>query len=91
MRNGDIFARKASIIERFSRSIWTRILCFLTCLCLLFLPIYLYLRRVGRVRHQIVADYQMISSTDVFLRLNKNHIIKATLMHSKGRYKATIS
>lgn len=91
MHNEEIFARKSSMIARFSQSICTHILCFLTCLCLLFLPIYLYLRRTGYVRHQIVADYQMISSTDVFLRLNRNHIIKATLMHSKGHYKATIS
>ena len=79
------------MIARFSQSICTQILCFFTCLFLIFLPIYIYLRRTGYVRHQIVADYQMILSTDVFLRLNKNHIIKATLMHSKGRYKAIIS
>jgi hypothetical protein len=60
----------------------------LSCLWLIFAPIYCCLRAVGATRHQIAADYQMISPSDIFLQRNARLITKAALMRSKERYSA---
>jgi len=67
---------------------WTRILCVLSCLWIIFTPIYLCLRSIGTTRHQIAADYHMISSSDTFLRMNARLITKAALTRSRERYSA---
>jgi len=90
VNNHGIIARSSSKLSRFSNSIWTRILCFLSCFCLIFAPIYLCLRAVSSTRHQIVADYHMISSTDTFLQINTGTIVNAVLTRSKGRHLAKI-
>ena len=88
LNNHQIIARSSSELNRFSRSIRTRILCFLSCLWLIFAPIYFYLRAVGRIRYQIAADYQMLSTSEIFLRRNANCIVKAAKLRLKARFAA---
>lgn len=88
MDKKQIIARSPSKLIHFANTLWIRILCFLSCFCLIFAPIYFYLRRLGSTRHHIVADYNMKSSPRNFLRKNSGLIRTLTTGHSKGRFLA---
>ncbi|CAF1472992.1 unnamed protein product, partial [Adineta ricciae] len=61
VNNDRIAARSSSKLSRFSNSTVVRVLCVVSCLFLIFGPIYLCLRSAGATRDQIVADYSMVA------------------------------
>ncbi len=78
-------------MSRFSSSTLVRVLCVLTCLFLIFGPIYLCLRAAGSTKDQIVADYSMIAPVDTFLHFNAGIIANAAMGRSRERYAAYLA
>jgi hypothetical protein len=89
--NNRISARSSSKLSRFSSSTLVRVLCVLSCLFLIFGPIYLCLRSAGSTKDKIVADYSMVASTDTFLRLNAGVIANAVMGRSRELYPAYLA
>jgi hypothetical protein len=78
-------------LSRFSSSTLVRVLCVLTCLFLIFGPIYLCLRAAGSTKDQIVADYSMIAPVDTFLHFNAGVIANAAIGRSRELYPAYLA
>lgn len=91
MKNNRIISRSSSNLSRFSNSLLVRVLCILTCLWIIFGPIYLCLRSAGSVEDKIVADYTMLMSGDDFIRCNAAMITNAAMTRSHQRYIAYFS
>ncbi len=91
MNNNKITARSSSKLSRFSSSTVVRVLCVISCLCIIFGPIYLCLRAAGSTRDQIVADYSMAAPIDTFLHFNAGIIANAAIGRSRELYLAHIA
>ena len=91
MKNNKIAARSPSKLSRFSNSTVVRVLCVVSCLFLIFGPIYLCLRSAGSTRDRIVADYTMLAPVDQFLYMNSGMIANAVRSRSTGTYVAYIA
>jgi hypothetical protein len=89
--NNKITARSSSKLSRFSNSMLVRVLCVLTCLFLIFGPIYLCLRAAGSTKDNIVADYTMVAPVDTFLHFNGGVIANATMGRSRELYHAYLA
>jgi hypothetical protein len=81
-------ARSSSKLSRFAYSTPVRILCCISCLCILFVPILCCLRRMGSLQAQIVADYNLLSTYETFIQQNSDLIINAVTTHSKRSFVA---
>ena len=68
-----------------------RVLCVVSCLFLIFGPIYLCLRSAGATRDRIVADYSMVAPIDKFLHLNGAAIVTAVMGRSRELYGAYLA
>ncbi|CAF1080071.1 unnamed protein product [Rotaria magnacalcarata] len=90
MGNHRISARSPSTLSRFSNSTLVRVLCVVSCLCIIFGPIYLCLRAAGSTRDQIVADYAMAAPIDTFLHFNAGVIANAAISRSQHSHIAYI-
>ncbi len=91
MNNNRIEARSSSQLSRFSSSTLVRVLCVVSCLCLIFGPIYLCLRAKGSTKDKIVADYSMVAPVDTFLHFNAGIIANAAIGRSKELYLAHLA
>ena len=91
MNNNLITARSSSKLSRFSSSTAVRVLCVLSCLFLIFGPIYLCLRAAGATRDKIVADYAMAAPVDTFLHFNAGTIATAAMSRSNQLYLAHLA
>jgi hypothetical protein len=89
--NNRITARSSSKMSRFSNSTLVRVLCVVSCLFLIFGPIYLCLRAAGSTRDQVVADYTMITPIDTFLHFNAGIIANAAIGRSQELYLAHLA
>ncbi|CAF1454940.1 unnamed protein product [Adineta ricciae] len=89
-RNYKIVARSSSPLNRFANSLLVRVLCVISCLCLIFRPIYCCLRAMGSTRDNIIADYKMMKPADTFLRLNSNLITDTVIRRANSSYTARI-
>lgn len=81
-----IIARSPSTLSRFSSSTCVRVLCVLSCLWIIFAPIYCCLRSMGKTRDRIVADYSILATPEIFLQKNSATIATAVHRRSMGRY-----
>ncbi|CAF1321941.1 unnamed protein product [Adineta steineri] len=86
VNNNKIAARSSSKMSRFSSSLVVRILCVVSCLFLIFGPIYLCLRSAGSTRDRIVADYSMVAPVDTFVHFNSAVIANAAMSRSREFY-----
>ncbi|CAF3714875.1 unnamed protein product [Adineta steineri] len=84
--NGNITARSSSQLSRFANSRAVRCFCCLSCLCIMFCPIYGCLRRIGSTRDTIVADYVMTKPVNTFLQLNSATILDTVINLSIKSY-----
>ena len=91
MQNHRISARSSSRVSRFSNSTLVRVLCVVSCLFLIFGPIYLCLRAAGSTRDRVVADYTMLTSVDSFLQMNAAMIANAAVSRSREAYRAYLA
>jgi len=91
VHNNRIAARSSSKLSRFSNSTLVRVLCVISCLLLIFGPIYLCLRAAGSTKDRIVADYSMVTPVDTFLHFNAGIIANAAISRSKELYLAHIA
>jgi hypothetical protein len=91
VHNNRITARSSSKLSRFSNSTLVRVLCVISCLFLIFGPIYLCLRAAGSTKDRIVADYSMVTPVDTFLHFNAGIIANAAISRSKELYLAHIA
>jgi hypothetical protein len=91
VNNNKITARSPSKLSRFSSSTVVRVLCVISCLFLIFGPIYLCLRAAGSTKDQIVADYSMKAPIDTFLHFNAGVIANAAISRSRGLYLAHLA
>jgi hypothetical protein len=91
VNNNRIAARSSSKMSRFSSSTVVQVLCVVSCLFLIFGPIYLCLRAAGATRDRIVADYTMAAPIDTFLHLNAGTIANAAIGRSSARYPAYLA
>ncbi len=91
MHNNQIEARSSSQLSRFAQSTLVRVLCVVSCLFLIFGPIYLCLRAKGLTKDKIVADYQIVAPIDTFLHFNAGTIANAAIGGSKGSYLAQLA
>ena len=91
MSNNRITAHSSSKLSRFSHSTLVRVLCVISCLFLIFGPIYLCLRAAGSTKDQIVADYSMVAPIDTFLHFNAGVIANAAMGRSRELYCAHIA
>ena len=91
MNNHRISARSSSKMSRFANSTIVRVLCVITCLFLIFGPIYLCLKAVGSTRDRIVADYSMAAPIDTFLYFNAGTIANAAMARSCELYLAHLA
>lgn len=91
MVNNRVCARSSSKLSRFSNSTVVRVLCVLSCLFLIFGPIYLCLRAAGSTKDKIVADYAMAAPIDTFLHFNASVIANAAMGRSRGSYPAYLA
>ncbi len=91
MNNNRITARASSKMSRFSNSTLVRVLCVISCLFIIFGPIYLCLRSAGSTRDQIVADYSMLAPVDTFLHFNSGIIANAAIGRSRQHYLAHLA
>ena len=91
MDNNRIAARSSSKMSRFSNSTLVRFLCVISCLFLIFGPIYLCLRAAGATRDRIVADYSMVAPVDTFLHFNSGIIANAAMGRSREHYSAYLA
>jgi hypothetical protein len=91
VNNNRIEARSSSQLSRFSSSTLVRVLCVVSCLCLIFGPIYLCLRAKGSTKDKIVADYSMVAPVDTFLHFNAGIIANAAIGRSKELYLAHLA
>ena len=91
MDNTRISARSSSNISRFSNSLLVRVLCVVSCLFIIFGPIYCCLRAAGSVKDRIIADYTMVTSSDDFLRLNAGAIANAAMGRSRDNFIAYLA
>ena len=78
-------------MSRFSSSTVVRVLCVISCLFLIFGPIYLCLRAAGSTKDKIVADYSMTAPVDTFLHFNAGVIANAAMGRSNGAYTAHLA
>ena len=78
-------------MSRFSNSTLVRVLCVVSCLFLIFGPIYLCLRASGSTRDRIVADYSMLTTVDAFFQLNAAMIANAAVSRSRETYRAYLA
>ncbi|UJR27841.1 hypothetical protein I4U23_009107 [Adineta vaga] len=91
VNNNRIAARSSSKMSRFSNSTVVRVLCVISCLFLIFGPIYLCLRSAGSTRDRIVADYSMAAPVDTFLHFNAGIIANAAMGRSRELYSAYLA
>jgi hypothetical protein len=91
VNNNKISAHSSSKMSRFSNSTLVRVLCVISCLFLIFGPIYLCLRSAGSTKDHIVADYSMVAPIDTFLHLNAGVIANAAIGRSSERYFAYLA
>ena len=91
MKNNKIAARSSSKMSRFSNSTVVRVLCVVSCLFLIFGPIYLCLRSAGSTKDRIVADYSMAAPVDTFLHFNGGVIATAAMSRSNQHYSAYLA
>ncbi|CAF1137030.1 unnamed protein product [Adineta steineri] len=84
--NYQIVARSSSKLSRFANSTVARVLCCISCLCLIFGPIYYCLRSIGSTRDNIIAEYMTMKPVGTFLRLNAQMIIDAVIQRSHKSY-----
>jgi hypothetical protein len=91
VNNNRITARSSSKMSRFSNSTLVRVLCVVSCLFIIFGPIYLCLRAAGSTRDQIVADYSMSAPVDTFLYFNSGIIANAAIGRSRELYLAHLA
>ncbi len=91
MNNNKITAHSSSKLSRFSNSTLVRVLCVVSCLFLIFGPIYLCLRAAGSTKDQIIADYSMVAPIDTFLHLNAGIIANAAMGRSRELYVAYLA
>ncbi|CAF0856623.1 unnamed protein product [Rotaria sp. Silwood1] len=84
--NYQITARSSSKFSRFANSTVIRVLCCISCLCIIFGPIYYCLRTIGSTRDNIVAEYMMMKSDDTFLQLNAQKIVNSVIQRSYNSY-----
>ncbi|CAF1674091.1 unnamed protein product [Adineta ricciae] len=89
-RNYKIIARSSSTLSRFANSLLVRVLCCISCLCLIFGPIYCCLRAMGSTRDDIIAEYQMTKSAHTFLQLNSQMITDTVIRRANSSYTARI-
>ncbi|CAF3474790.1 unnamed protein product [Rotaria socialis] len=80
--NYQIAARSSSKLSQFANSTVVRVLCCISCLCIIFGPIYYCLRTIGSARNTIVAEYMMMESDDIFLQLNAEMIVNSVIQRS---------
>ncbi|CAF1523196.1 unnamed protein product [Rotaria sordida] len=86
--NQEIVARSSSKLSRFANSSIVRVLCCISCLCIIFGPIYYCLREIGSTRDKIIADYMLMKSADTFLQFNAQMIANAVKQRSYESYVA---
>lgn len=91
MNNNRISARSSSKMSRFSNSTLVRVLCVISCLFLIFGPIYLCLRAAGSTKDRIVADYTLVAPVDTFLHFNAGVIANAAIGRSNDLYVAHLA
>ncbi|CAF5036948.1 unnamed protein product, partial [Rotaria sp. Silwood1] len=81
-----IAARSSSTLSHFANSTLVRVLCYISCLCIIFGPIYCCLRTIGSTRDNIVAEYMMMKSDDIFLQFNAQMIVNSVIQRSYNSY-----
>ena len=89
--NDRIKANSSSGLSRFSNSTLVRVLCVITCLFLIFGPIYLCLRERGSTEDKIIADYSLVAPVETFLHWNAATIANAAIGRSTGSYSAHLA
>lgn len=89
--NDKVTARSSSNLSRFANSTLVRVLCVISCLFLIFGPIYLCLRSRGSTKDRIIADYAMVAPVDTFLQWNAATIANAAVGRSSATYHARLA
>ena len=84
----DIIARSPSKLSQYSSSTCVRVLCVLSCLWIIFAPIYCCLNRMGTTRDRIAADFSILATPEIFLQKNAALIVQAVNARSFSRYVA---
>jgi len=78
-------------LSRFSNSTLVQVLCVISCLFLIFGPIYLCLRAAGSTKDRIAADYTLVAPIDTFLYFNAGVISNAAIGRSNDIYLAHLA